>query len=233
MLDISKSIGQRDQRLADKNFRDVTTFISNVVQFLNISLSNSLVGVVQFARWADIKFNVSYYANKSDLLHAINSLKYGNITDVKHETTNTPNALNLLKTAGQEGGKLGLRYDLSTTHIAVIITDGRANTHKRTGNRRRKDDEDTEIAARDLHEANVYDQIYCVGIRGKRDEIDTKQLEVIASDPSLTFILDDFTEQTFEELLENLTSLVCRRKSFHYAKYIIFIASIHVASYNS
>ena len=117
-----------------------------------------------------------------------------------------------MRTTGQEGDELGLRYDSSTTHIAVIITDGRANTYRRTGNLKRKDDKETKNAARDLHESNVYDQIYCVGIKGKKDEIDTKQLEVIASDPSLTFVLDDFTEQTFEELQENLTSLVCGRK---------------------
>ena len=212
VLDISKSIGQRDQDLADKNFKDVTTFVSNVVQFLNISLTNSMVGVIEFARWANIKFNVSYYTDKSDLLNAIDNLEYGNIEDIIHETTNTPHALNLLRTAGQEGGELGLRYDSSTTHIAVIITDGRANTYKHTGNRKRKDDKDTKKAARDLHESNVYDQIYCVGIRGKMNEIDNKQLEVIASDPSLTFVLGDFTEQTFKELEENLTSLVCGRK---------------------
>ena len=68
-----------------------------------------MVAVVEFARWANIKFNVSYYTDKSDLLNAINNLEYGNIEDIIHKTTNTPDALNLLRTTGQEGDELGLR----------------------------------------------------------------------------------------------------------------------------
>ena len=46
-----------------------------------------MVGMVEFARWANIKFNVSEYTNKTVLQKAIRDLEYGNINDRRHETT--------------------------------------------------------------------------------------------------------------------------------------------------
>ena len=42
-------------------------------------------------------------------------------------------------------------------------------------------------------------QIYTVGIRGKNDEINETQLMVIATDPTLYEILDDYTPETTED----------------------------------
>ena len=84
VIDISKSIGQGNQHTAELNFDQVKGFLLNVVNFLTIGPDNSLVGVVEFARWADIRFSVSEYANKSDLQTAIRNLEYGNINNLTH-----------------------------------------------------------------------------------------------------------------------------------------------------
>ena len=212
VVDISKSIGKGEQADADFNFREVKTFISDVVEFLSIGPNRSLVGVVEFARWANITFSVSNYTDKHNLLDAINNLEYGDINNIRHETTNTPDALDLLRFEGREGGELGLRYNSTMPRIAVILTDGRANTKKRTNNTRQEDAVNTENAARLLHQSNVYSQTYAVGIRGKNNDINETQLKVIASDPTLAFILDDFNIQLFNELQQNLFRLVCGRK---------------------
>ena len=211
VLDISVSIGGGKQKAADKNFKEVTTFVSNMVQFLNIGPDNSLVGVVLFARDAVINFNVLKYTDMDDLLNAINSLEFGNIKDEIHQTTNTPAALNLLRAQGHNDGALRLRYD-GSSHIVVFVTYGEANTSEVTGNSRKKDAENTEIAARDLHESNIYSQIYSVGIRGKNNEINKTQLEVIASHPSLAYTINDFDKQIFEELRVILINLICKSK---------------------
>ena len=212
MVDISKSLGQGNQDTADLNFERVKTFIVDVVKIIRIGTNYSLVGVVEFARWANIIFSVSDNTNKHDLVDAINNLEYGDINNITHETTNTPDALDLLRFEGREGGELGLRYDSTIPHIVVFITDGRANTKKRTDNTQKEDAVNTENAAGFLHDSNVYNQIYAVGIRGKRDDINKTQLGVIASDPTLAFILDDFNTQLLNDLRRDLIRIVCGRK---------------------
>ena len=212
MVDISKSLGQGNQDTADLNFERVKTFIVDVVKIIRIGTNYSLVGVVEFARWANIIFSVSDNTNKHDLVDAINNLEYGDINNITHETTNTPDALDLLRFEGREGGELGLRYDSTIPHIVVFITDGKTNTKRRTGNTRQKDAVNTESAARLLHDSNFYNQIYAVGIRGKNNDINETELEVIASDPTLAFILDNFTIQLLDDLRQDLFRLVCGRK---------------------
>ena len=210
VIDISKSIGQSNQDKAELNFDRMKNFTLDVVNFLTIGPDNSMVGVVQFARWANITFSVSEHANKSELRAAIKDLKYGDITDPRHETTNTPDALKLLRIEGSAGGALGLRDDAD--HIVVFITDGRANTQARTGNNRTIDAVNTEKEADSLHNSRIYDQIYSVGIRGGNNDIAETQLMVIASDPSLYERLDDFTLEDLENLQQNLIRQICGRK---------------------
>ena len=100
VVDISKSIGQGNQGTADFNFGQVKRFITEVVEILRIGTNYSLVRVVEFARWANITFSVSDYTDKRDLLHTINNLTYGDINNITHETTNTPDALDLLRIEG-------------------------------------------------------------------------------------------------------------------------------------
>ena len=210
VLDISISIGQGNQSTADLNFDRMKNFILNVVDALRIGPNDGMVGVVEFARWAEIRFSVSEYTNKSDLQTAIRNLQYGNISDLRHETTNTPDALKLLRIEGRESGALELRDDAD--HVIVFITDGRANTRKHTNNTRQIDAVNTEIEADLLHTSDIYNQIYSVGIKGKNNNINETQLMAIAIDPTLAVILDDFTPEQFEVYRQSLLAQICGRK---------------------
>ena len=215
VLDVSRSIAGRPSslKLGDLNFRKVTTFVNNFIRNIRIGPDDSLVGVILFARYAVVNFSVSTYTNKSELEDAIDNLVYSEITNPSHVGTNTPDALNLLRTAGQSGGELRLRNDSSTSKIVVFITDGRANNNNiRENSSKEMDSIDTEIAAERLHESRIYNQIYAVGIQGDHQDINGRQLEAIATDRSLVYNITGFNQQIFEEIQLNLTRLVCRRK---------------------
>ena len=214
VLDVSISIGGgRNDSLGDQNFANVTTFVNEFIRHVRIGPNDSLVGVILFAQRAVVNISLSNYTRKDDLVNAISNLVYSKITNPSHEGTNTPHALNLLRTAGKNGGELKLRDDPSTTKIVIFVTDGRANRRPITRDPNRDMDAiDTEIAAEQLHDSRIYDQIYAVGIRGDDRDTNETQLEAIATDRSLVYNITGFNQQVFEELRENLTRLVCRRK---------------------
>ena len=206
VLDVSISIGN------DENFQTVTQFASDVSEFLDIGINDSLVGMMLFARHANVHFHVQEHTNEDDLIAAIDSIVYSEIPELDRTGTNIPEALDLLRTAGQSGGELVLRDDPTTAKIVIFVTDGRPNTKDLTGNSRKQDAQNTQDAAARLHESGIYDQVYAIGIRGNKN-INFVELEYIASDPSLLYIIDDFDEQLFESLRQNLTNAVCERKS--------------------
>ena len=213
VLDVSISIGGRDGNLGDQNFAQVTTFVNEFIRHVRIGPDDSLVGVILFGQYAVVNISLTNYTRKDDLVNAIGDLVYSDIRNPSHEGTNTPHALDLLRTAGQNGDELRLRDDPTTTKIVIFVTDGRANRRPITRDPNRDMDAiDTEIAAERLHDSRIYDQIYAVGIQGDNRDINGTQLEAIATDLSLIYNITGFTQQVFEELRENLTRLVCRRK---------------------
>ena len=210
VLDVSKSIRGNNHSISrDQNFAEVTAFVNEFIRYVRIGPNDSLVGVILFAQDAVVNISLSNYTRKADLVNAIGNLVYSEITNPSHIGTNTPHALDLLRTAGQSGGELRLRDDPTTTKIVIFVIDDRAN---RRHSNRDMDAIDTEIAAEQLHDSRIYDQIYAVGIQGDDRDINGTQLEAIATDRSLVYNITGFNQQVFEELRENLTRLVCRRK---------------------
>ena len=211
----------------DSIFDVVRTFINSVIRFLDISPTTNCVGKILFARHASISFNVQEHHNEDDLTAAIDSISIDAISELNRTGTNMPEALDLMRTAGQSGGELMFRDDDTVTRIAVFITDGRPNTKDLTGNARQQDAQNTEDAAARLHESGVYDQIYAIGIEGNRN-INFRELEFIASDPSLVFIVQDFDAELFEELENNLTSIFCGRKYVSLQKMFGFPITLNI-----
>ena len=195
----------------DKHFDNIKAFVKSVCQFIDIGMKESLVGVVLFARDAWIEFDLQQYLVQSDLIEAIDRIVYSNISKLNRTGTNTPAVLQLLGTAGQKGGPLRLRHDPNKPKIAVFVTDGRTNTRDQTNNLRSQDRDETKVAAKNLHDLQIYDHIYTVGIRGNR-EVDFEELNYIATDESQVIIIDDFSIEILMGVQRTLTDIVCNRK---------------------
>ena len=183
VLDTSNSI-------RPQNWPFMINFTASVARFLDIGLNDSLIGMILFGSRANIHFNVRRYLDQDSLVEAILGTEY-NISI----GTRTWRALNLLRGSSQPNGTMMLREGFP--HIAIVITDGRSQNHTLTN-----------IAAQRLHDSNIFDQVYAVGI-GNNRRINREELRQIASDPSLAYFLNDFEESLFVELLQNISQQVC------------------------
>ena len=213
VLDVSVSVGTRGNLAAgDQRFKVVTDFVSNVADFATIGPDDTLIGVILFAQTAVLNFSVTAHTVASDIQNAVNSIVYSEITSPNHKGTNTPGALDLLRTGGERGGELNLRRDNpNINQIAVIVTDGVANNKPLNGRGTRLSAIDTEIAADALKKANIYDFIFAVSVGTKKRRIKKDQLNNIATD-GLVFLIDDFDQAEFERLQQEFTNAICKSK---------------------
>ena len=168
-------------------FDIIKEFVVDVSERLDIDLQKSLVGVILFSNTANVMFGVTRHTDKRNLLTAILNLPY------RGGTTDTGAALNILCTAGQPDGALNLRNE--STHIAVLMTDGVSSYP-----------EDTLIAARALHESDIYDQVYAIGIT---DYVNPSELRVIASSPSFIFNSPSFKALNILEETVTQQLMIC------------------------
>ena len=216
MLDVSVSIED------DDNFGLIRDFVTQAASFMSIGANNTLFSVLLFARHAWINFTIPEHTNRTDLINAVNEISYFEVSELNRTGTNIPEALDLL-TDGARDGRIGLRAETNYKH-AIFITDGRANTRDlveaELGRRlnsserqqlRQQDKENTISAAMRLHDSGVYDDVFAVGIRGSHD-INFEDLQYIAGSPELEFIIDDFTEDAFQAVLQELSGEICERK---------------------
>ena len=206
VLDVSISIGN------DENFQTVTQFASDVSEFLDIGINDSLVGMMLFARHANVHFHVQEHTNEDDLIAAIGSIVYSEISELDRTGTNIPEALDLLRTAGQSGGELVLRDDPTTTKIVIFVTDA-----GQTQRILREIHENKMLRIRKMQLLDFMSLAFMIkSMPLVFVEIRISTLSswsTLASDPSLLYIIDNFDEQLFESLRQNLTNAVCERKS--------------------
>ena len=194
VLDTSVSIK------TEENFGTMRDFLKNTADIISISLNDSLAAVVLFAGSAWIRFSLTEYTDLNSFRSAVNDIKY---KEVKQKGTNTPDALNLLRIAGQDG-RLGLRND--TVKVVVMITDGRPNL-KHLNIPRGQATADTKEAATKLYDSGIYDYVYSIGIEGTRHI--GRVLNFIAYPPSLVFLLTGFDATLFQQLTNNFTLSFC------------------------
>ena len=104
-----------------------------------------------------------------------------------HVGTDTAGALNLLFDSAQDGA-LGIRPD--HPHVAIALTDGRAtNSQSYFTN-----------SINRFHTANLF-QVYAIGV-GRN--VDTSELNEIASDPSFVFV-ESFDSTGIQQLQQDLS----------------------------
>ena len=178
VLDTSGSIGNSRFQL----FRD---FVSSIARVLDVSLQQSLVGVILFSNEARIQFSLTEFTDESSLLSAIDDIPY------RGGNTNTADALRLLLSSARDG-TMELRGGYP--HIAIVLTDGESNNQT-----------DTKAAARELHENGGFDQVYAVGVGGANID----ELNAIASNASLVQFTNKFDASTTQELQFDITQQFC------------------------
>ena len=217
VLDVSLSIQN------ETNFGFMRDLVIQSARQSVIGENDVLFSLILFARQANIIFNISQHTNSADLITAINQISYFDTPELNRTGTNIPEALDLVREAGQDG-RLGLRPDAVYRHV-VFITDGRPNTislaEERLGMRLRgqdrqdqldRDAENSITAARRLHESGIYNDAYAIGIRGQRD-INIVELNSIASRPDLKFQIENFTIQAFQAVIQPLLEEICSNRN--------------------
>ena len=210
-LDVSNSIGFGDE--GEERFNLMKDFISTTFDRVTISPNCSRAGLILFANDTKIKFNLSRYTDISSLRRALNkttlrSIRRGGFRRGRGGGTNTPGVLKLMKSAAEDG-RLGLSKDNRIIQIAIVITDGRPHIHT---NRSHASDQ-TEIAANELRMAGIYEQIYAIGINGTTKKgklgINKNTLGLITGTNESTFLLNNFSNATFQEATRNLSAAFC------------------------
>ena len=200
VLDVSLSIG------SEANFQLMKDFVESTFNMMNISEDCSRAAVMLFARDSWVRFTLSDYHDVGDLQNALDEIRYDDISEYNHTGTNTPAALELMRTAAYDG-TLGMRNGM--VHIAVFITDGRPNI-KHLGVSNNMAAQATKTAANRLHGSDIYDQVYAVGIEGNKPL--GRTLDIIAQPSSLVFPIEGFDAALFEELGRNITLEFCNRE---------------------
>ena len=192
----------------DANFNLMKDFVTGTFPLVNIADECSHASVIVFAADAWIWFDLNEYTDLANLTDAVNEIVYSELSEEKRTGTNTPDALDVMRIAGQNGS-LGLRDGF--VHIGVFITDGRPNLkHISQSIGQTEANRMTEVAGNRLHEANIFDQIYAIGIEGNK--LLGQTLEFIADPKSLVFSIGGFDEDLFMELGRNVTRTFCDRK---------------------
>ena len=180
VIDTSSSIGSY-------RFQLVRELIENITINLKIHSPETLFALITFDDFARLEFTVLNHTDLHTLLPAINPglPYYGGYR------TDTASALSLLLSGSMEGGSLQLRNE--TSKVAIVITDGYSRSSS-----------SLQSAANSLHAANIYD-VYAVGIGSNW----FRELQSIASDPSLIFSTRSLTNFTAEQLVEDVVEQLC------------------------
>ena len=232
VLDVSRSINN------DTNFGFIRDLVTQSAEQLSIGTNDVLFSVILFARHAVINFTIPQYTNRADLINAINEISYYDTSKFDRTGTNIAEALDLLRIGGQNGS-IGLRSNANYRH-AIFITDGRPNTNdleaKRLGRKLNKtertnhliaDAQNSTRAARELHVSGVYNDVFAIGIRGQH-EINLVELDYIASSPEFRFNISDFTQEAFQDVIQQLSEELCNRTYIINLNYSVDVQQYYV-----
>ena len=173
VIDTSGSIGS-------PRFQLIREFTANITTELIHYSPQSAVGVILFASYPYIRFNLQTYTSLNSLLSAINRLPYNS-----GSRTDTDEALTLLLSTAQNGV---LRLRSNSSKVAIVITDGRSSSSSATLS-----------AAAALHASNIFD-VYAVGVGGAY----LPELEGIASSPEFVFFTSFFNSTSLQQIQDRI-----------------------------
>ncbi|CAH1802993.1 unnamed protein product, partial [Owenia fusiformis] len=150
------------------NFQTTLHFVSSIINELTIGSKYTRVGALTFHSSVTIQFQLDEIFSKKDLIETV--------TNIHYDTGSTATKEGLETLFDMFQPQHGDRPDVA--NIAIVITDGAAKTG------------DPIPAATDIKKHGV--TMFAVGI--KTAELNTKQVEGIASEPSdkYAYFVDDF-----------------------------------------
>ena len=186
VLDMSNSISEDE-------FNDTRDFVSKFVNGTTIGPNDTQVGVITYGNEAKIHIYLNNYTSSSDLLHAIDTIRYNS----RRQGTSTADGLcKLVNELNREGN--GARNTSATVYrFAVVVSDGRSNVDS-------KDCKwDTSEAAKAVHDLTPRVLVYTVGVS---NEVNEKELEDIATDESYYAHISDFN---FDGVQEDISEDMC------------------------
>ncbi|KAM6909716.1 matrilin-2-like [Xenentodon cancila] len=177
VIDSSRSIRPND-------YEKVKTFIINLLQFLDVGLDATRVGLLQYGSVVQPEFSLSTYTSRAEVEQAVRNMKHlasGTMTGLAIQYT--------METAftGDQGAR---PMSLHIPRIAMIVTDGRPQ------------DTVEEVAAQ-ARQAGI--QIFAIGV----GRVDMNTLKAIGSEPHSehVYLVANFSQ--IETLISVFQSKLC------------------------
>ncbi|MEQ2218232.1 hypothetical protein XENOCAPTIV_000365, partial [Xenoophorus captivus] len=176
LVDSSRSIGT-------ENFKEVRTFLSKVIENLDIGPDKVRVGLAQYGTDPVQEFLLKDHMDKTSLLAAVDKITF------LDSGTETGKAINFIRDR-YFTAEAGSRASQRVPQIAVVMSDGESS-------------DDVPIPAKRLREHGVL--VFAIGV----GSYNRKELEIIANHPSEDFVITSDTFQALQGLRNTLLKSVC------------------------
>ena len=197
VLESSESIGRN-------NFERMKDYAYNFTQSLLNRNQNSRIGVITYSYSARVKINMSYVTPM--LLQNIRNLSY-----YTRGGTNTPEGLCLLTLPSHTPW----RNEISIFRFAIVLTDGYSNRFSSFcmdhGNRPGTVDS---TSAR-VHALDPQVVVFAIGV----GNVAPRELNVIATSPTLVDMLDSFNYRELEQNQRSRAYILCYEGQYNYSPY--------------
>ncbi|KAL8606431.1 hypothetical protein ACOMHN_060336 [Nucella lapillus] len=156
VLDLSSSVG-------DRNFRDLMTFVKDMVRALPVGKDRVRVGVVPYNTDVFQSFGLRQHSTTEEILHAVDQIRF------RPGVTHTDLALRIMMDIFQDS-RPGVQK------VAVVVTDGQSAHVQRTA-----------LEAKRAADSNV--TVFALGVG---DHVQTVELEAIARDTNRVLMCSSY-----------------------------------------
>ncbi|XP_039592174.1 collagen alpha-6(VI) chain-like isoform X1 [Polypterus senegalus] len=169
--------------ISSENFKQIRSFISNIVNVLDVGSDKVRIGVVLYSDSPNVEFFLNTFFSKEEVLQQIQKLPF------RGGGANTGRALDFLRTEiFQES--VGSRKAQGVQQIAVVITDGLSS-------------DNVSLPAANLRRDGI--TIFAVGVQ----EADINQLRQIASHPPRKYVQKVENYLELSNVKKSLQKLLC------------------------